>query len=78
MAAGHLNPNPRPRPRPNPNPSPNPNPNPNQVLGGQARAAQRVAERVARARAAAGAGRKVAHSCGAQLQSAGPAAELRT
>ena len=39
---------------------------------------RRVAERVARARAAAGAGRTVAHSFGAQLQSAGPAAELRT
>ena len=41
---------------------------------------RRVAERLARARAraAAGAGRTVAHSFGAQLQSAGPAAELRT
>ena len=61
-----------------------------QVLQQQARAARAagggspgaggrlVGERVARARAAAGSGRTVAHSFGAQLQSAGEAGELAT
>ena len=61
-----------------------------QVLQQQARAARAagggspgaggrlVGERVARARAAAGSGRTVAHSFGAQLQRAGQADELTT